>query len=286
MSFDLPQLLDYLHTERIQGNQFEGKILPGERPAVFGGQVFAQALDAAIQAVDAERRAHSIHGHFLRAGNINQPIVFDVTELRTGRSFATRQVITSQDGKAIFMATVSFQTPEQGLTHQQPAPTYVARDSMLSEHAYCQEVRQHRAEMHQLRPTDFSALEILGNFRRDLTEPQAREPKQQFWLKANGTLAADSNDHLLVLAFMSDMHLLTTALQAHPYTFACGKTQQASLDHALWFYEGINVCDWIYYDMHSPVSAGARGLNHGYFYTEAGKLIAAATQEGLMRAFD
>ncbi|BFM15902.1 acyl-CoA thioesterase II [Maricurvus nonylphenolicus] len=286
MSFDLNQLLDYLHTERIQGNQFEGKILPGERPAVFGGQVFAQSLDAAIQTVDADRRAHSIHGHFLRAGDISQPIVFDVVELRTGRSFATRQVIATQDGKTIFQATVSFQTPEQGLSHQQAAPTSVDRDTMVSEEAYWQEIRQHRANMHQLRPTDFSALEILGNFRRDFTEPQTGEPKQQLWLKANGTLTADSNDHRLVLAFMSDMHLLTTALQAHPYTFACGKIQQASLDHTVWFYEDIDVCNWLYYDMHSPVSAGARGLNHGYFYTETGKLVAAASQEGLIRVRD
>lgn len=283
MSFDLPKLLQYLHTQRLQDNQFEGQILPGERPAVFGGQVFAQSLDAAIQTVDSDRKAHSIHGHFLRAGDINRPIVFDVTELRTGKSFATRHVMASQGEKTIFQATVSFQTPEAGLTHQQPSPTPFPRDAMQSEEGYGEQVRQYRAEMHRLRPTDFSALEILGNFRQDLDSPEIHSPSQALWVKANGEIQANSNDHRLVLAFMSDMHLLTTALQAHPYTFACGKVQQASLDHTVWFYDDINVCEWLYYDMHSPVSAGARGLNHGYFYTEKGKLVAAATQEGLIR---
>ena len=49
---------------------------------VFGGQVLAQALVAAIRTVEPERTCHSLHGYFLRAGDINLPITFSVDSLR------------------------------------------------------------------------------------------------------------------------------------------------------------------------------------------------------------
>ncbi len=283
MSFDLSQLLNYLHTEENGALQFIGKILPAERRNVFGGQVLAQALDAAIRTTASDRQAHSLHGHFLRSGNPAYPIQYVVDVLRDGRSFSTRLVTALQADKPIFHATVSFQKPEGGMSHQQSCPDMMSRDEMISEFDYWQKLRKQRPELALLRPNDFSAMEVLSNFRTDFESPKAGNPRQHFWLKANGELPKNSNDHLLILAFMSDMHLMTTAMRAHPVTHANEGLLAASLDHALWFYEGIDTCEWLYYDMQSPVSANGRGLNHGNFYTESGKLVAAVSQEGLIR---
>ena len=57
---------------------------------LFGGQVVAQALAAAIATVDPDRRAHSLHSYFIRPGSISEPIRFEVERLRDGRSFCTR----------------------------------------------------------------------------------------------------------------------------------------------------------------------------------------------------
>ncbi|MBP7818942.1 MAG: thioesterase family protein, partial [Rhodoluna sp.] len=40
---------------------------------VFGGQVLAQCLVAAQRTVEEGRPAHSLHGYFLRAGDIELP---------------------------------------------------------------------------------------------------------------------------------------------------------------------------------------------------------------------
>jgi len=283
MNYDLDMLVSHLRVKPEGENLFRGDNMPGKRKAVFGGQVIAQALSAALQTVAADRLPHSIHCHFLRPGNMAMPIEYEVVRVRDGGSFSLRQVTAQQAGKAIFLATVSFQKPEQGLEHQQQAPEMVSRDGMISERAYWDQIQAERPELIYLRPENFTALEILSHFRPGISEVEAQEPRQNFWFKANGTLA-ETTDHLLVVAFQSDLLFLNTALHAHPYTLIDPEVQAASLDHTLWFYGDIDATDWLYYDMVSPLSAGGRGLNHGYFYTESGKLVAATSQEGLMRA--
>lgn len=282
MNFDLDQLLQYLKVTPRGDDHFLGKNLPGKRRAVFGGQVVAQALSAAIQSVDEDRMPHSIHCHFLRAGNIKLDIDYEVARVRDGRSFSLRQVAASQDGKVIFMATVSFQRPEAGLQHQQAAPVMEPRESMISEWEFWQQIQQERPDLTYLRPDNFTALDILSHFRTGINFPEPEEPRQSFWFRANGRINKAA-DHLLVVAFQSDLLFLNTALHAHPYTLIDPDVQAASLDHCLWFFADIDATEWLYYDMFSPVSGGGRGLNHGYFYTESGKLVASTAQEGLIR---
>lgn len=283
MEFNLDKLLGYLKVKQVSDNHYRGENLPGKRKAVFGGQVVAQALSASIQTVDPDRRPHSLHCHFLRPGKMALTIDYEVVVIRDGGSFSLRQVTALQEGKAIFLATISFQKPETGLQHQQPAPAMVPREAMISEWEFWQRIQQERPELSYLRPENFTALDILSRFRPGINAPEPQQqPQQSFWFRANGSMS-EVNDHFLVVAFQSDLLFLNTALHAHPYTLIDPDVQAASLDHCLWFYADIDATQWLYYDMRSPVSGGGRGLNHGYFYTEAGQLVASTAQEGLMR---
>jgi acyl-CoA thioesterase-2 len=60
---------------------------------VFGGQVAAQALRAALHTVDGERHPHSMHAYFLRPGSPGQPIRYEVDRIHDRRWFTTRRVI-------------------------------------------------------------------------------------------------------------------------------------------------------------------------------------------------
>ena len=282
MAFDLEKLIRHLRVQSDAEDCFLGYPTPGRRKAVFGGQVVAQALSAASQATDAERVPHSIHAHFLLPGDISQPIQYRVNRVRDGGSFSLRQVTASQGSRVILLATVSLQKPEPGLWHQQPAPSMTPRSEMISEREFWCEVQLERPELHYLRPDNFTAMDILSRFRPGVFHPQPQAPRQSFWFRANGTLNAPI-DHLLILAFQSDLQFLNTALHAHPYTITHPDVRAASLDHCLWFYGDVDVTEWVYYDMESPVSQGGRGLNHGYFYNEEGRLLASATQEGMIR---
>ena len=118
----LADLVSVLELETIEANIFRGQSRDIGSPQVFGGQVLGQALNAAAMTVE-DRVAHSLHAYFLRRGDFNAPIVFEVDQARDGGSFSNRRVIAIQHGRQIFNMTASFQAPEQGLEHQFDMPS-------------------------------------------------------------------------------------------------------------------------------------------------------------------
>ena len=103
------ELIDLLSLERIEENLFRGQSRDIGTRFVFGGQVLGQALSAAQRTVDAERSVHSLHAYFLRAGDVESPIVYEVDRARDGRSFSVRRVVAIQHGQTIFNFAASFQ---------------------------------------------------------------------------------------------------------------------------------------------------------------------------------
>src|SRR3954463_12661404 len=118
----LDELVDLLDLEQIELNIFRGRSPDESRQRVFGGQVAGQALVAAGRTVDPDRHVHSLHAYFLRPGDPEVPIVYEVDRIRDGRSFTTRRVVAVQHGKAIFNLSASFQIRESGLDHQGEMP--------------------------------------------------------------------------------------------------------------------------------------------------------------------
>ena len=117
-SADLVALLDL---EPAGANRFVGRSPDFGWPRVYGGQVVAQALVAAMRTVPG-RSPHSLHAYFLLAGDPVEPILFEVEPVRDGRSFSTRRVTASQRGEPIFVLAASFHIAEDGPEHQAPAP--------------------------------------------------------------------------------------------------------------------------------------------------------------------
>jgi len=126
-------LVDLLDVEEIDRDLYRGKRQPGGVGRVFGGQVIAQALQAAQRSTDAPKVAHSLHAYFMRPGNEDFPIIFRVVRDFEGRSFATRRVIAMQQGQPILNMAASFQTPEQGFHHQDAMPDVPGPDELRSE---------------------------------------------------------------------------------------------------------------------------------------------------------
>lgn len=115
-------LVDLLDVEEIDTDLYRGRRSNGGVGRVFGGQVIAQALQAAQRSTDGPKIAHSLHAYFMRPGDENYPIVYRVVRDFEGRSFATRRVIAMQRGAPILNMAASFQTPEEGFHHQDRMP--------------------------------------------------------------------------------------------------------------------------------------------------------------------
>lgn len=289
-AFSISDLTDCLHVEQLDTNLFRGNSLTLGLPRVFGGQVAAQALNAAYRTVDPERRPHSLHSYFLRPGDNQRPIIYEVDPIRDGRSFTTRRVVAKQNGKAIFNCSISFQITEDGLSHQMDLPIDVAmpedlepdvewaKNLGLSGSGLTQD--KYRAMM-LLFNTD--VVDMRSTHRITTLEPKEEEPHHGFWFKFNGEIGDDPVTHRTLLTFISDKALMSTGLRPHAVSLSSHKIIGASLDHAMWFHSDIRVDQWLYYYMDSPRSARARDFNRGSFYTREGKLIASTAQEGLIR---
>src|SRR6202795_2696198 len=115
--------------ERLEINLFRGQSRDIGSPQVFGGQVLGQALMAATATVE-NRTVHSLHAYFLRRGDFNSPIVYEVDRARDGNHFSTRRVVAIQHGAQIFNMSASFQTDEQGPTHQLTMPEVPAPEDL------------------------------------------------------------------------------------------------------------------------------------------------------------
>ena len=149
-------LVDLLTIEELDTDLYRGSRQPGGVGRVFGGQVIAQALQAAQRSTEAPKIAHSLHAYFMRPGSEDYPIIFRVVRDFEGRSFATRRVIAIQQGKPILNMAASFQAPEDGLHHQDSMPDVPGPDALKPESElrralfFEPQYRPARAELHRL----------------------------------------------------------------------------------------------------------------------------------------
>ena len=279
-------LLAILDLEPLEVNLFRGLSPQVGWQRVFGGQVLAQAMTAAVRTVPAERTAHSLHGYFLLPGDPKAPIVYEVERIRDGGSFTTRRVKGIQHGRAMFSMSLSFQKTEAGFDHQSTMPDVPPPEKLPSERDLARKFVEvlpeaMRSYWERDRPIEMRPVDTARYFER-----AERTAAQHIWMRASGKLPDDPALHQCVLAYASDFTLLDTALIAHGKLMFDPDIQMASLDHALWFHRPFRADEWLLYVQDSPSASGARGFCRGSIYRRDGVLVASVTQEGLMRQRD
>ena len=273
MPRDADELVRLLDLEKIDDDLFRGGQMPTTRPVVFGGQVAAQALVAASRTVEAPYVAHSLHSYFLQPGDPSVPTIYDVENLRDGRSFLTRRVIAQQHGQPIYAQTVNFHKPEPGYDHQEPMPDVPGPEDALPVG------RRARDEQHV---EEWDVAEIR---RVPRPEPDPDRPaRQQVWLRVSSPLPEDPFWHAAAFTYLSDMTLAGAALSAHGQSYASGEVFLASLDHTVWFHRPFRADEWWLYDQHSPAAAHGRGLVLARVFGRDGTLVASVAQEAVMRS--
>jgi len=281
MDHHLADLLQLLELEPLEVNLFRGESRDIGAPQVFGGQVLGQALTAAAATVEG-RVVHSLHAYFLRRGDINAPIVYQVDRSLDGHSFTNRRVVAIQHGEQIFNMTTSFQVTEGGFDHQIDMPQVPPPES-LPDPAPAPELLEKlpdkvRRFFSQQRPFEFRLVQPV-----DYLKPRPAPPLRQIWVRAVGKLGDDEMLHRRLLAYVSDFFLLDTATLPHGTSFLKPSLIMATIDHAMWFHRPLRVDDWLLCAMESPSASGARGFARASIFARDGRLVASAAQEGLIR---
>ena len=229
---------------------------------LYGGQIVAQALRAAAYTVDPELPVHSLRAYFIRRGDHNEPIRFEVDRIRDGRSFVTRRVVAHQAVGAILNLEASFHRWED-----------------------TEDIQRHQLDPSLARPHELPSEQWMDAFDRcsvrDL--PDGRLP---VWMKVNGTLPDDQLLHRCWLAYMSDDIPIDSVRHGHPeFHGADGHklTMSASLDHTIWFHRPLKADEWHLYDVQPESYQGARGLSLGRVFSMDGVHVATFAQEALVR---
>lgn len=283
MTAAMDELLDILDLEKLEHNLYRGRSPQVEWQRVFGGQTIAQALVAAQRTVEPDRHVHSLHGYFMRPGDIKVPIIYEVDRIRDGGSFTTRRVLAIQHGQAIFSLEASFQVDEKGLEHQFTLPDDVPPPEGLQTQRQLLEKAEHvpaaiRRFWARERPLELRPVNLEHYESRDKLPP-----RQNVWIRLAGPVPDDRALQSVLLAYLSDMTLLDTSTFAHGRGLFDPDIQAASLDHSMWFHRQHPLDGWLLYAQDSPSSSGSRGFSRGTLYARDGTLIASVAQEGLIR---
>src|SRR5437660_7377401 len=276
MSKGVIDLISILDIEPLEVNLFRGESPPSRWPRVFGGQVIGQAMVAACRTVEG-RLPHSLHAYFILPGDPSVPIVYQVTRLRDGRSFTTREVTAIQHGNAIFSMIVSFTRDEPGaFDHQDampnvPPPEEFSPEKMLANPMIASAPPYVRRffEGNSRRPVEMRPVE----FERYLGK-KVSDGRINMWMRTNVELPDDPAIHLCALAYASDMALIDTVVARHGQTFFQDNIMAASLDHAMWFHRPFRADEWLLYSQESPSANSSRGLARGLIFHTDGTLVA------------
>jgi acyl-CoA thioesterase-2 len=278
----LEDLLKVMTLERLEINLFRGESRDIGSPQVFGGQVLGQALAAASATVE-DRLVHSLHAYFLRRGDVNAPIVYEVDRARDGNHFSTRRVVAIQHGEQIFNLSASFQAQESGLDHQHPMPRVAPPEELQDAAAYwrglpAEATAKVRRMLQQRYPFEFRP--VLPPV---VLPSQKTLPPKNVWFRAIDRLPDDPVLNRCLLAYVSDFNLLDTATMQHGVSMATPNLIVASIDHAMWFHRSNRLDEWLLYSTDSPSASGARGFTRGSIFSRDGRLLASTCQEGLIR---
>lgn len=243
--------------------------LPRERSAaaVFGGQLLAQALMASGLTVGKDRLPHSVHAYFLRPAQADRQIEYEVLPKLDGRRVSHRAVRATQDGREVFTMNSSFRMGASD-EHWQPGPLPV------------------RSVPDQTKLGPGSAPDVLEHivasdsfefrFPMDADQPSRPCAFHPCWIRYVGEVDLDPLRAACAWAFVSDIGVVSGACRVEhvPYSY-----QGVSVDHAIWFHQRVAAAEWLRFEVMPRGQFGDRGLAHGSFHDEQGRLATTIMQE-------
>jgi acyl-CoA thioesterase-2 len=279
----LDGLLGSLHPEPLGDDRFRVHSEANRFGRVFGGQMIAQAMQAAATTV-GDKPPHSLHAYFVQSGSPGEPLDITVERVRDGRSMAARRVTVAQAAEPLLIAMVSFHDNPAEPEFAEPAPQDHHPDELprlqdwaksappeLQERAHTWISRPPPVDIRIAEPTYF-----FGGSR-------AQGPRAH-WMRLPRNAGDDPVLHSVLLAYASDYLLLDMALRSHPEPVSVESSTAFSLDHSLWLHRPVRFDQWHRHTAELVAISGHRGLVRGAIHDIDGHLVANTSQEVLIRA--
>lgn len=257
------ETIEYV-TVRPDGDAWVGDAPDWWGEVLFGGFILGQATHAATRTAPEDRRIHSLHGYFVRPVMAGEQVSYRMAPLRDGRTFSIHRLEASQQGKPVFTMSYSFTADTEGYEYELPMPADVPAPDGL--------------------PTEIGP----GPWEGAWLGPTPPEPDgtmrstHRAWARIGSQLPDDPHLHAALMAFATD----TTGTGGRPLHLDGDVRGMISIDHAAWFHRSLRADDWHFYDVHSLVNTGGRGLLRGTMYGPDRHVAVSVAQEMLLRPYE
>ncbi|MEO9877498.1 MAG: acyl-CoA thioesterase domain-containing protein [Anderseniella sp.] len=271
--------------ERLDDNRFLSRSPKFGWRRIYGGLLLSHGLRAAQMTIDdPQRTPHSLHGYFLRPGNIDEQIELHVERMLDGRSIANRRVTLVQGGKPVFCLQASFRKPGPGLVHHPDMPDVNPPEGLPDEteitalHASALPTGAKsylaREKVFELRPVDHELF----------VHPDPDRPESSLtWAKLRTTRQPSGELSWILLAYLSDMTVLNGSLHPHGRNFFDADITMASLDHSLWIHNQPDFSDWLLMSHEAMGNEAGMGLGRVCIFNRTGTLTASVVQQGYIK---
>ena len=252
---------------------------------LYGGQIVAQALRSAELTVKPGHVPHSLHAYFLRVGDAEEPVRFEVERLRDGRTFVARQVVARQSTGAILNMSASFQA--------KGAPTMDIQLAQLPAVGQPEDAKDVSwsplFELRLVQGTDAGSTGWGGSLAGGGSGRPGRAGDEDLhsscsWIKWAADLGEEQAIHAAALAYASDSGPAWIAESLHAAQGSpAAPWRPVSLDHAIWFHRPFRCDQWLLVEASTGSLHQSRGLTQGRVFSRDGALVASVAQEVFLR---
>jgi acyl-CoA thioesterase-2 len=228
---------------------------------LFGGWVVAQAVHAATRGAPEGRRIHSLHAYFLRPVRGGATVSYRLQPLREGRTFSLIALSATQDDRPVLSMMASFTADTEGYEYELASET-------------------EQPSLESIETGEGPGAWVAGWI--GPTEPRpdgTRRSTHRHWFRIPDELPDDPHLHAALLGFATDW----TGTGGRPLHLEGDVTGMVSLDHAVWFHRPARADEWLFYDVHSLINTGGRGLLRGAMRRSNGELVISVAQEMMLR---
>jgi acyl-CoA thioesterase-2 len=273
----LDGLLAALTFEQFGDTRFRAVSEPQRFPRVFGGQLLAQALHAAAQTV-TDPTPSSLHAQFVRGADPACPLELEVERAHDGRAVAVRQVVASQDGRTVLLATAAFHDNAPVASLPPTVPDVPAPEGLPTLQEWAARSPDSGGFLArtwidvppplEIRMTE--ALTFLGG--AGAAGPRAH------WMRLPRPVAGDAMNAVL-LAYASDYFLVDVVNRAALHGVPSERLVLTTASHSIWFHRPVRFDEWHLYVQEAVALVGGRGFARGSVHDRDGVLVATTAQE-------
>lgn len=293
--------------------RWTGDTVPTPWPAAYGGDLCVGALRAVYASAAADQVVHALQVAFLRPGDREAAVSYDVERVRDGFRYANRALRINQAGTEIAVATASLRTPrssEESMPALPPHavaggadPTAVAAVAVYRLPAPETLPTAAVAIAQRQAPPEPDAVSIaLEQYwaadraldTRHIDPPlygNAVQPRtwNRIWVRFTPTTApqhemlASPAGRSALIAYLADDTILEPAIAALGHGWLTPGLFSTTVQQNVWFHSDFDAAEWLLFSQRLVSRSGDHVVCSGEISTAAGVLVATVLQEGIVR---